>query len=134
MSQLIRVLIIDDSAFARKVIREMLSRSPYIEVVGAARDGSEALELVEQLKPDVVTCDLMMPRMDGAAFIREQMRRKPVPILVLSVAEHEGTLCLSAVMQGFGRIEASYDLRRLSADEAADYLWRRLVAPLEHAR
>ncbi len=51
MSQLIRTLIVDDSAFVRKVVREMLSRSPFIEVVGTARDGQEALELVEQLNP-----------------------------------------------------------------------------------
>ena len=100
MSQLIRVLIIDDSAFARKVIREMLSRSPYIEVVGAARDGAEALELVEQLKPDVVTCDLMMPRMDGAAFVREQMSRRPIPILILSVADQDAEQALAALEAG----------------------------------
>ena len=100
MSQLIRVLIVDDSAFARKVIREMLSRSPYIEVVGAARDGSEALELVEQLKPDVVTCDLIMPRMDGAAFVREQMSRRPVPILIISVAEQDAEQALAALEAG----------------------------------
>jgi two-component system, chemotaxis family, protein-glutamate methylesterase/glutaminase len=100
MSQLVRVLVVDDSAFARKIIREMLSRSPYIEVVGAARDGSEALELVQQLKPDVVTCDLMMPRMDGAAFVREQMSRKPVPILLVSIAEQDAEQALAALEAG----------------------------------
>ena len=100
MSQLIRVLVVDDSAFARKVIREMLSRNPYIEVVATARDGSEALELVEQLKPDVVTCDLLMPRMDGATFVREQMRRGPVPILILSVAEQDAEQALAALEAG----------------------------------
>lgn len=100
MSQLVRVLVVDDSAFARKVIREMLSRSPYIDVVGAARDGAEALEMVEQLKPDVVTCDLMMPGMDGAAFTREQMRRRPVPILVISIAEHDAEHALAALEAG----------------------------------
>lgn len=100
MSQLIRVLVVDDSAFARKVIREMLSRSPYIEVVGTARDGHEALELVEQLQPDVITCDLIMPRLDGVAFIREQMRRKPVRILILSVAEQDAGQALAALEAG----------------------------------
>ena len=49
----------------------MLSRSPFLEVVGAARDGEEALELVEQLRPDVVTLDLNMPAVDGLAFLRD---------------------------------------------------------------
>ena len=100
MSQVVRVMVVDDSAFARKVIREMLSRSPYIEVVGTARDGSEALALVEQLKPHVVTCDLMMPRMDGVAFVREQMSRQPVPILIVSIAEQDAEQALAALEAG----------------------------------
>lgn len=100
MSRLIRVLVVDDSAFARKVIREMLSRSPYIEVVGAARDGLEALELVRQLDPDVVTCDLIMPRCDGVGFVREQMKRRPLPILILSTAEHDAEQALDALEAG----------------------------------
>jgi two-component system chemotaxis response regulator CheB len=100
MSQVIRVLIVDDSAFARKMIREMLSRSPYIEVVGTARDGLEALELVEQLKPDVVTCDLIMPRLDGLGFVREQMARRPVRILILSIADQDAEQALAALDAG----------------------------------
>src|ERR1043166_408587 len=100
MTEVIRVLIVDDSAFVRKVVREMLSRSPYIEVVGAARDGAEALEMVEQLKPNVVTCDLNMPRVDGISFVREQMKRCPVPILVLSVASQDAELALQTLEAG----------------------------------
>ena len=100
MSQVIRVLVIDDSAFARKVIREMLSRNPYIEVVGTARDGVEALEMAEQLNPDVVTCDLMMPRLDGVAFVRQQMQRNPLPILILSVAPQDAEQALAALEAG----------------------------------
>lgn len=100
MSRLIRVLVVDDSAFARKVIREMLSRSPYIEVVGAARDGLEALDLVSQLNPDVVTCDLLMPRCDGVGFVREQMKRRPLPILIISTAEQDAEQALAALEAG----------------------------------
>ena len=64
------ILIVDDSAYVRKVIRQMLSRSPFLEVVGAARDGREALELASELKPDVITCDLIMPELDGVGFIQ----------------------------------------------------------------
>jgi two-component system, chemotaxis family, protein-glutamate methylesterase/glutaminase len=100
MNRIIRTLIVDDSAFVRKVVREMLSRSPYIEVVGAARDGQEALEMVEQLNPDVITCDLMMPRMDGIEFVREQMRRRPLPILILTALEEGGEKALQAMEAG----------------------------------
>lgn len=92
--------MVDDSAFVRKVVREMLSRSPYIEVVGAARDGVEALEMVETLKPDVVTCDLMMPRMDGVGFVRQQMNRRPLPIIILSVISSDGDRTLEALQAG----------------------------------
>jgi len=81
---IVRVVVVDDSAYVRKVVRQMLLRSPFIEVVGAARDGAEALELVAELNPDVVTCDLIMPEMDGVAFVREQMARRPVPIIIMT--------------------------------------------------
>jgi two-component system chemotaxis response regulator CheB len=76
--------VVDDSAFVRKTMRQMLSRSPFIEVVGAARDGKEALELVAECDPDVVTLDLTMPGVDGLEFLREQQRRRPVRVLVVS--------------------------------------------------
>src|ERR671929_173040 len=72
MDRIVRVLVVDDSAYVRKVVRQMLSRSPFLEVVGAARDGAEALELVEQLRPDVVTLDLNMPELDGLDFLRRR--------------------------------------------------------------
>lgn len=100
MSQVIRILIVDDSAFVRKVVREMLSRSPYLEVVGSARDGVEALEMVERFNPDVITCDLIMPRMDGIGFVREQMGRKPLPILILTSMEGDGEKALQALEAG----------------------------------
>jgi two-component system, chemotaxis family, protein-glutamate methylesterase/glutaminase len=100
MSQLIRVIIVDDSAFVRKVVREMLSSSPYIEVVGVARDGEEALHMAEELKPDVVTCDLMMPRLDGLGFVRKQMARHPLPILILTASPHDGEQVLEALNAG----------------------------------
>src|SRR5581483_3392861 len=96
----IRVLVVDDSAYVRKVVRQMLSRSPFLEVVGAARDGEEALELVEQLKPDVVTLDLIMPRMDGIAFLREQMSRRALPVVVVSITSENGELMLRALEAG----------------------------------
>jgi two-component system, chemotaxis family, protein-glutamate methylesterase/glutaminase len=100
MDRVLRVLVIDDSAYVRKVVKQMLSRSPFIEVVGAARDGREALEMVEQLQPDVITCDLIMPELDGVGFVREQMRRRPVPIIIMSIANETGDAALTALDAG----------------------------------
>ena len=100
MQSVVRVLVIDDSAFVRKVVSQMLSRSPFVEVVGTARDGEEGLELVERYQPDVVTLDLMMPGMDGIAFLREQMTRRPLPVVVCSIAHDCGELALAAFDAG----------------------------------
>jgi two-component system chemotaxis response regulator CheB len=100
MHPIIRVLVVDDSAFVRKVVTQMLSRSPFIEVVGIARDGREALEQVEQLRPDVVTLDLMMPVMNGLEFLREQMARGPVPVVLCSIADESGETALEALDAG----------------------------------
>ena len=100
MGGIVRVLIVDDSAYVRKVVRQMLSRSPFLEVVGAARDGEEALELVEQLRPDVVTLDLNMPKLDGLDFLRRQMARRPVPVVLLSAASESGELVMRALDAG----------------------------------
>jgi len=100
MDRVIRVLVVDDSAYVRKVVKQMLSRTPFIEVVGTARDGEEALEMVEKLDPDVVTCDLIMPGMDGTEFVREQMSRRPLPVLIVSIANESGELALAALDAG----------------------------------
>lgn len=100
MDLIIRVLVVDDSAYVRKVVKQMLSRSPFIEVVGVARDGAEALEMVERLRPDVVTLDLIMPVMDGVSFLREQMSRRPVPVVIVSIASESGEDVLSALDAG----------------------------------
>src|SRR6187455_194498 len=100
MDRVLRVLVIDDSAYVRKVVREILSRSPFLEVVGTARDGREALDMVERLEPDVVTCDLIMPELDGVGFVREQMARRPVPIIIMSVAKETAEAALTALDAG----------------------------------
>jgi two-component system, chemotaxis family, protein-glutamate methylesterase/glutaminase len=96
----LRVLVVDDSAYVRKVISEILNRSIKIEVVGTARDGKDALERVKELKPDVITLDLYMPEMDGVAFIREQMTRKRIPVVVCSVADEDGGKVMAAMEAG----------------------------------
>src|ERR1700755_3383307 len=100
MDRVLKVLVVDDSAYVRKVVKQMLSRSPFLEVVGTARDGREALEMVEQLEPDVITCDLIMPELDGVGFVREQMRRRPVPLIIMSIANETGDAALTALDAG----------------------------------
>ncbi|HEX6160221.1 MAG TPA: chemotaxis response regulator protein-glutamate methylesterase [Thermoanaerobaculia bacterium] len=100
MTNVIRVLVVDDSAFVRKVVSQMLARSPFIEVVGTARDGSEALEMVERVKPDVITLDLMMSPMNGVEFLRRQMARRPIPVVTCSIAHESGALALDAFDAG----------------------------------
>lgn len=100
MTGLIRVLVVDDSAFVRKVVSRMLTRSPFIEIVGTARDGREAMEMVERLKPDVVTLDLVMPVMDGLEFLRQQMPIHPVAVVVCSISHESGAAALEALELG----------------------------------
>jgi two-component system chemotaxis response regulator CheB len=96
----VRVLVVDDSAYVRKMVTQMLSRSPLIEVVATARDGREALEVAAELQPDVITCDLNMPEMNGVLFVQEQMARRPVPIVIMSIANKAGEQVLAALDAG----------------------------------
>ncbi len=96
----IRVLVVDDSAYIRKVVREMLESSPDIEVVGVARNGRDALIKAAELRPDVITLDLVMPEMDGIAFLRAQAEREPIPTVVVSIASEEGEQALAALDAG----------------------------------
>ncbi|HUQ88591.1 MAG TPA: chemotaxis-specific protein-glutamate methyltransferase CheB [Vicinamibacterales bacterium] len=97
---IVRVLVVDDSAYVRKMMTQMLTRSPFVDVIGTARDGKEALEMTALLKPDVITCDLNMPEMDGVAFVRQQMAARPVPIVIISVANPSGEEVLAALEAG----------------------------------
>lgn len=90
MSEPIRVLVVDDSALMRKLIPAILARDPSIEVVGTAMDGAFALKKIEELRPDVVTLDLEMPRMDGLETLRLIMRRTPMPVILFSTHSKEG--------------------------------------------
>ncbi|HSH00623.1 MAG TPA: chemotaxis response regulator protein-glutamate methylesterase [candidate division Zixibacteria bacterium] len=85
-----RVLVVDDSAFMRKAISMMLESDPDIEVVGAARDGGEGVELVKKLKPDLVTMDVEMPRVDGLTALRMIMQEEPTPVMMVSSLTSNG--------------------------------------------
>lgn len=89
--RMVRVLIVDDSTFARLSISRQLSSDPTIEVVGVARDGIEALEKVRELKPNVVTLDVDMPRMGGLKTLEHIMAEEPTPVIMLSSLTGRGT-------------------------------------------
>ena len=85
-----RVLIVDDSSFMRMAIRGILSRDPEIEVVGSAIDGIEGVEKALELRPDIITMDVEMPRMDGIAALKEIMAKVPTQVLMVSTLTNEG--------------------------------------------
>ena len=85
----IRVLVIDDSPSNRRAITQILEASPGIEVVDRAADGEEGLKKAHALKPDVITLDLEMPKLDGFSFLRLLMAHAPTPVIVLSSYAHD---------------------------------------------
>src|ERR671937_806277 len=105
MSQPIRVIVVDDSALMRRVITGLLEQDPAIRVVATARNGREAIDLVQELRPDIVTMDVRMPVMDGLATTEHLMAYCPTPILVLtaSLASHEVDITFK--MLGAGALE-----------------------------
>ena len=97
----IRVLIVDDSALVRQMLSDMLRRDPSIEVVGSAGDAHIAREKIKQLNPDVLTLDVEMPKMDGITFLRNLMRLRPMPVvMVSSLTERGADVTLDALAIG----------------------------------
>ncbi len=97
----IRVLIVDDSALVRQMLTDMLARDPAIEVVGSAGDAHIARQKIKQLNPDVLTLDVEMPKMDGLTFLKNLMRLRPMPVvMVSSLAEHGADVTLDALAMG----------------------------------
>jgi|WetSurMetagenome_2_1015567.scaffolds.fasta_scaffold00033_24 two-component system, chemotaxis family, protein-glutamate methylesterase/glutaminase len=87
---MVKVLVVDDSAFMRNILTNMLSSDPDITIVGAAKDGLEAIEKVALLKPDIVTMDVEMPKMDGITALKHIMEKTPVPVIMVSSLTDEG--------------------------------------------
>ncbi len=85
-----KILIVDDSAFMRKLIRDFLSAHPSLEVVGIARNGKDAIQKVKSLKPDVITMDIEMPEMNGLEAVKIIMKDLPTPIIMLSSMTKKG--------------------------------------------
>lgn len=97
----IRVLIIDDSAFVRQVLTEVMSADPSIEVVGAASNPLVAREMIKALNPDVLTLDIEMPQMDGLTFLEKVMTLRPMPVIMVSSLTQRGAeVTLKALEMG----------------------------------
>lgn len=100
MTEPIKALIVDDALFMRKAIMEILESDSNLQIVGTAQDGLDGLDKIKELKPDVVTLDIDMPRMDGLAAIRHIMIESPVPVVVLSSLFSDGAVTFEALRLG----------------------------------
>jgi two-component system chemotaxis response regulator CheB len=127
---MIRVLVVDDSAFARKVIRDILAGAEGIEVVDIARDGLDALERIQALRPDVITLDLVMPHLDGLGVLRALPATGAPRVLVVSSSDAESDLGLEAL--DLGAIDVIAKPTALATERLYD-LRTELVAKVEAA-
>ena len=87
----IKVLVVDDSILMRKLLKDILSTSKEIEVIGTAKDPYEAREMISKNRPDVITLDIEMPKMDGITFLKNLMKHYPIPTVVISSLSVEGS-------------------------------------------
>jgi two-component system, chemotaxis family, protein-glutamate methylesterase/glutaminase len=101
----IRVLVVDDSQNMRRLLTETLASDPKIEVVGAAADPYEARDLIVALRPDVLTLDIEMPRMDGITFLGKLMAKLPMPVIVVSTLCQSGSQAVVEALR-LGAVEA----------------------------
>lgn len=98
---MIKVLVVDDSALMRRIIKDMLEKEPEIEVVGTARDGIEAIEMVKNLAPDLVTLDVEMPKMNGLETLSKIINIKPIPVIMVSaLTTKDASITVQALMNG----------------------------------
>ena len=133
MKKPVRVLVVDDSALMRRLIPKILERDPSIEVVGTAMDGNFCLKKIEELSPDVVTLDLEMPGLNGIDTLKEIMRRRRLPVLVVSSHSTAGaSITLKAL--AFGAFDFVAKPKDVSArmPEIADELIRKIRAAAHH--
>ncbi len=101
MPEKIRVLVVDDSALVRNLLKEIINHQPDMQCIGTANDALAAREMIRDLNPDVITLDVEMPRMDGIDFLGRLMRLRPMPVLMIStLTEHGAEVTLKALELG----------------------------------
>ncbi|WP_425462579.1 protein-glutamate methylesterase/protein-glutamine glutaminase [Litorilituus lipolyticus] len=117
---MIKVLVVDDSAVIRSIVKESLSQTAGIEVVGEAEDPFVARDLIKQLNPDVLTLDVEMPKMDGITFLKNLMRLRPMPVVMLSTLTTKGAdITLQALELGAVDFIAKPSVQELLATQAS---------------
>jgi two-component system chemotaxis response regulator CheB len=126
----IRVLIVDDSAFMRKVIGDILNADPSIDVVGRARNGREAMDVLKELSPDVVTLDVEMPGKSGLEVLKDIMAVKPLPVVMVSSLTRQGA---NETMQALDSGAVDFVTKpsgtiSLDMDKVGDELRRKVIA------
>ncbi|MFP4157005.1 MAG: chemotaxis response regulator protein-glutamate methylesterase [Opitutales bacterium] len=129
-----RVLIVDDSLIVRRMIAKVLLPEPDIEVVGMAGDPYEARDLIAKLKPDILTLDIEMPRMDGLTFLKILMEKHPMPVIILSsLSQANSTYACAALEQGAADVLAKPGGSH-SLGETGAQLANRIRSILLHAK
>ncbi|RUO79801.1 chemotaxis response regulator protein-glutamate methylesterase [Idiomarina tyrosinivorans] len=126
----VKVLVVDDSAFFRRRVTEILSAHDQIDVIGSANDGEEAVAKARELRPDVITMDIEMPKLNGIDAVKQIMARQPMPILMFSSLTHEGAQAtLDALDAGAADFlpKKFEDIAR-NRDEAVALLQQRVLA------
>ncbi len=139
----IKVLIIDDSALVRKLLTQILSGTPDIEVVGTAADPYIARNKIKQLNPDVLTLDVEMPRMDGLAFLANLMRLRPMPVVMVSALTEAGADVTLQALE-YGAVDYIFKPKLDVADTLQNYADQIIekirvaskaqIQPLSHAK
>ncbi len=132
----VRVLVVDDSLITRKYLSRILEESGKIEVIGTATNGLEALEKIKELKPDVVTLDIEMPKMNGLEALEHIMKEHPTPVVMVSTLTTDGALeTLKALKLGAVDYIPKNDVMSLkaAAKEARDLLIEKVISA-KHAR
>jgi two-component system chemotaxis response regulator CheB len=116
----IRVLVVDDSFFIRKRLTELIDAAPGLETVGAAPDAETALQMIESLKPDVLTLDIQMPKTTGLEFLEQLMRERPMRVVMVSVFTQEGSEATLKALE-LGAIDFISKPKIKSAQDLRDY-------------
>ncbi|WP_370978909.1 chemotaxis response regulator protein-glutamate methylesterase [Agaribacterium sp. ZY112] len=119
-SSVVKVLIVDDSALIRALLSEVFKSDPSIEVCGSASDPYEARELIKQLSPDVLTLDIEMPKMNGITFLKNLMRLRPMPVVMISTLTQEGAPATLEALE-LGAVDFVPKPKQQGADALAAY-------------
>ena len=128
----IKVLIVDDSVFIRVSISRLLESDPEIDVVGVAKDGREALEKIETLRPDVITLDVIMPVMDGLSALKEIMKTRPTPVVMLSSITRRGARETIAAL-AYGAIDFIPKPLDVTSPSAVSHIKEELISKVKVA-